>query len=308
MATTTEPKFACAACGKQYAWKPELAGKKAKCKCGAAMSIPASVDEAAAPTGARAAAATASAPARSSSRSSSRGDGEPSFNDLAALAKGEIKDDAAYKCPWCGSPLEGKSTICASCKMNVKTGTKHDPKKAAKAAAKKKADDKKKSGGQSDQSAAKQIGSLIVVVILVGIAGLRIYRTFNKASNAYDAATGASSAPALDRDGDAVQMMQEMEPIEVRTFLDGNRERSLSAQWSNAQSKKYVDGWYNDYKPKKIWAFVAIISQQVIFELPDDKELRAKSLAWGRQWQDARNGTMPGKEDVGQKYMIIDTN
>jgi hypothetical protein len=33
-------KITCA-CGKQYAWKPELAGKRAKCKCGAVVKIPA---------------------------------------------------------------------------------------------------------------------------------------------------------------------------------------------------------------------------------------------------------------------------
>ncbi len=33
-------KVTCA-CGKQYSWKPELAGKRAKCKCGAVVSFPA---------------------------------------------------------------------------------------------------------------------------------------------------------------------------------------------------------------------------------------------------------------------------
>ncbi|MDQ3441489.1 MAG: hypothetical protein M3478_14190, partial [Planctomycetota bacterium] len=33
-------KFACEACGKRYTWKPQLAGKKAKCSCGAMMVVP----------------------------------------------------------------------------------------------------------------------------------------------------------------------------------------------------------------------------------------------------------------------------
>jgi hypothetical protein len=33
-------KFACDACGKRYAWKPQLAGKKARCACGAMMVVP----------------------------------------------------------------------------------------------------------------------------------------------------------------------------------------------------------------------------------------------------------------------------
>ena len=133
MATTTEAKFACAACGKQYAWKPEMAGKKGKCKCGAALDVPMSVDEIPRP-----AASAASAPARGPARAPA---GEPSLHDLVALTKGEVREDAAYRCPWCGEPMEGKSPVCAKCKMNIKTGKKYDPKKeAAAAAARKKAE------------------------------------------------------------------------------------------------------------------------------------------------------------------------
>jgi hypothetical protein len=37
----TGPKFNCPACGKEYKLKPELAGKKGKCKCGSVMMVPA---------------------------------------------------------------------------------------------------------------------------------------------------------------------------------------------------------------------------------------------------------------------------
>ena len=33
-------QFRCDACGKNYRWKPELAGRKARCKCGAVMFCP----------------------------------------------------------------------------------------------------------------------------------------------------------------------------------------------------------------------------------------------------------------------------
>jgi hypothetical protein len=33
-------KFACPACGKRYAWKAQLAGRKAKCACGASVVVP----------------------------------------------------------------------------------------------------------------------------------------------------------------------------------------------------------------------------------------------------------------------------
>jgi len=33
-------KFPCPACGKQYSWRPQLAGKRAKCTCGSVVQIP----------------------------------------------------------------------------------------------------------------------------------------------------------------------------------------------------------------------------------------------------------------------------
>jgi hypothetical protein len=41
MPADSEAKFACPSCGRSYAWKPQLAGKHAKCKCGAALAVPA---------------------------------------------------------------------------------------------------------------------------------------------------------------------------------------------------------------------------------------------------------------------------
>jgi hypothetical protein len=36
----TPPQFACSHCGKQYTWKPALAGKRAKCACGETLTVP----------------------------------------------------------------------------------------------------------------------------------------------------------------------------------------------------------------------------------------------------------------------------
>jgi hypothetical protein len=41
-----KPMFGCASCNRSYAWKPEIAGKRAKCKCGNVMTVP---DQAPAP-------------------------------------------------------------------------------------------------------------------------------------------------------------------------------------------------------------------------------------------------------------------
>jgi hypothetical protein len=47
MSNITGPKFSCPSCAKEYRWKPELAGKKGKCKCGGVLAIPASPPRAA---------------------------------------------------------------------------------------------------------------------------------------------------------------------------------------------------------------------------------------------------------------------
>jgi hypothetical protein len=39
--TLAMPALECPACRKQYSWKPELAGRKLKCKCGTAFTAPA---------------------------------------------------------------------------------------------------------------------------------------------------------------------------------------------------------------------------------------------------------------------------
>jgi hypothetical protein len=42
MPNSPSPKFACEHCGKRHTWKPQLAGKRAKCTCGATIIVPAS--------------------------------------------------------------------------------------------------------------------------------------------------------------------------------------------------------------------------------------------------------------------------
>src|SRR2546429_5041003 len=40
MSSTAAGRFSCEGCGKTYAWKAEIAGKRVKCKCGRAMTVP----------------------------------------------------------------------------------------------------------------------------------------------------------------------------------------------------------------------------------------------------------------------------
>src|SRR5688572_31291455 len=112
-------QFSCDSCGKTFAWKPQLAGKRVKCKCGAPMTVPAS----------------------------DPGADDAGLDDFAALAHGgETYDDAppppppisgrggrsggtatarapaaAAACPSCGMGVEPGAVICVNCRSEEHT-------------------------------------------------------------------------------------------------------------------------------------------------------------------------------------------
>jgi hypothetical protein len=112
--------FSCDACGKTYAWKPEIAGKRVKCKCGGKLTVPATDPAAVAD------------------------DAPEGFDDLMALADGVPAQEESYAppvatsakaatarpakagavCPSCSSPVDAAAVICINCGHNLKTGKK----------------------------------------------------------------------------------------------------------------------------------------------------------------------------------------
>jgi hypothetical protein len=114
-------QFSCGGCGKSYAWKLELAGKRVKCKCGEKLSVPAT-DPAAV-------------------EAEAEPDGMGGFDDLMALADGAPASEAGYAseraapmrnssrgggavCPSCGAGVDAAAVLCVNCGQNLKTGKK----------------------------------------------------------------------------------------------------------------------------------------------------------------------------------------
>jgi len=110
MAEVEQGKFACSGCGKQYRWKPELASKKAKCKCGTVMDVPAE-----APGGIDDdlydLAPDESAPKRV----------QPVASAAAPAGGGR---DEQYRCPSCKQGITPGSVICVHCGFNLREGKK----------------------------------------------------------------------------------------------------------------------------------------------------------------------------------------
>ena len=98
-------KFSCDSCNKTYTWKPELAGKRAKCKCGQPLRIP---------------------------ETDPAGGVSDNFDDLAALAERAPAGEQTYAaapasggaCPSCGSGVDPSAVLCVNCGHNLKTGKK----------------------------------------------------------------------------------------------------------------------------------------------------------------------------------------
>ena len=102
-------KFSCGKCGKSYKWKPEIAGKKVKCKCGQIMAAPAAEPLAVEP--------------------------EVDLDSLYELAAEEKKatkrqkeEPVGFRCPACSSELQIGAVMCTACGFNLKTGSRGAPK------------------------------------------------------------------------------------------------------------------------------------------------------------------------------------
>src|SRR5687767_10666338 len=161
-------KFACPSCKKEYTWKPELAGKKAKCKCGTVIDIPAAPPPPPLPPPnvdpfdnpdymydfadepAKTAGGTAAAPPPI-----------PTQIDLQS-------------CSNCGGNILPNSVVCLACGFNTKTGKKHKTQVANKGPGGKVLPYQGKKGAKGKDDAPRETGMVRDVWVPTGLvaAGL----------------------------------------------------------------------------------------------------------------------------------------
>ena len=101
MSSSDGPRFSCPSCGKSFRWKPEFAGRSAKCACGAKLVVPA---EAPATPGA------VDVPLAPETKPPA----------LTPPSPG----DGESKCPSCSAALASGAILCVNCGFNLKTGKK----------------------------------------------------------------------------------------------------------------------------------------------------------------------------------------
>ena len=110
MAESKKGRFACPSCGRSFTWKRELAGKKVRCKCKAAIRVPEAL------------------PADDGTYELDRTAVRDA--ELAAQVKREGKvpttskksEGAAGRCPSCGAAVSKQAVICIQCGFDRSSG------------------------------------------------------------------------------------------------------------------------------------------------------------------------------------------
>ena len=291
--------FSCDSCGKQYPWKPELAGKKAKCKCGALISIPAQ-------------------PARAAART-----------PVAVAAAAPVDESQGYRCPACKSDLTPGQAICVSCGYDLRTGQyvstqvgggdeaeaaptpKKKKKKVAAAAAgggkpsatgwvgvTKSTREKRAETEKDNSRTIKQVViALVLCVVVVGVVfgGKYIFK-----------AVGGKKTPNANlkgQDAEAMRLLDENQPMEAKAFIEAHKSRMLGMTWTQAKALLKIQQWYDMGAVKVLVPSDGLIARVVIIELPEDKEKRQALINWQAVNEDEQGHILTVK-DEGQKYVL----
>lgn len=280
------PKFACDGCNRRYSWKPELAARKVRCKCGQVLTVPDDVSAEADP-----------------------------LYEMEQLAAPAATPAGVIACPSCSAAIAPEAVLCVQCGYNMKTGQRLGTQVAAGAAgaaavpgaapasAKPKRGNKPagRAEPRSRSAEVEENGGNIRRIALAG-GGLVLLIGLLVGARFYMKGSTQPAGPMLGEDATALRMLKEEAPIEAKEFLDANNVRMLGNTWTRSQAYHRIEQWYK-MGAKKVWAFTAIMSLHVVIELPEAAEQRKELFDWAKRW-DEEHMREPAK-DVGQKYLII---
>ena len=295
--TTAEEPFSCPACGRSFAWREQIAGKTAKCKCGSSVKVP------------------AQSPSASASARSAVADIEddPFAALAAAAAEGEdyaVKEEAGYRCPSCGKGMEPGAVICIYCGFNTKTGKRMkvstgDDNGAAVAPAAKagrgaaippggmpKA--QPKSEGPSAAAMVKPVLIFVVAAVVVGgaVFGFKML-----------GGGGGSVASGHPIDQEIARLASVSGEYELKAWnADNSRQQRMVMGMNERQADAYADKLYK-MGAKRVLAYGGLMTTVIGVELPSDPEQRKALFAYQAEWHESM--MVPVQKDEGQKYILL---
>jgi hypothetical protein len=263
-------RITCNKCGKSGPYRPEMAGKKLRCKCGNVIHVPAEEEPLQ---------LEPIAPARKAKPAAVDEGDEYDVKAPAPELNRSVQrppDVVAYR----SAPAEAEAKPAPSAPTYP---TFARPKTYT-------AD----TGAQQAQL-IKVVVLLAIGVSLVGGAVFAIQYFHGSHS------TTGPGATQLGEDGDIQAKLDSEYHKEVHEWFQEDNERILGP-WSQQQALSQADRW-KDMGAKTVYAFGTRVSMVAVIELPDDPASRKKLFDWQTQWH--RNHFEKVWSDMGQKYLMI---
>jgi hypothetical protein len=270
-----QDRITCPQCGRSGPYRPEMAGRRLKCKCGHVIQVPA-----------------ADTPDTE----------EPIHLDPIAPAvraamveeqRDEDEYDVAEPAPEPNRNVERPEDVIAYQSAPAEQEPPTKPMAPAFPAFTK---PKTYSAGEgADQS--QLIRLVVILAIVVAAIGGAVFGIRYVAGS-----HSASAGPGLPgEDADIEGKMQDEYCKEVHAWFqeDGSR---MMGPWTQQQALSQVGRW-QDMGAKQVFAFGSRLSTVAVIELPDDPAKRKQLFDWQAQWHGQHFEKI--WPDVGQKYLMI---
>jgi len=271
MPSAQPTRIVCPSCKRSGPYRPELAGKRLKCKCGGTIEVPAAStaedDEPLHIEPVRPAAA-ASMPAE-----------QPENPDDGY----DIREDDIPK-----RPVERPADV-----VSYRTATSEAPEEPAPQTYPTFA--RPKTYGRNVEAEQSQLVKLVILlVVIVGIIAGSIFGIkMLKGSG--------PTGPQLGEDQDIEAKLSDEYHKEIHAWFQEDSSR-IMGPWTQSQALSQADRWQQD-GAKQVIAFGSRMSMVAVIELPDDPAKRKALFDWQAQWH--RDHFQKVWGDVGQKYLMI---
>jgi hypothetical protein len=296
---TSTPKFSCPTCRREFVWRPQIAGKNAKCKCGETVHVPEDAPPLEAPE-------PLDVP-------------EPLDEDGAeygVAADENAVEQSHHRCPSCGQAMQPGTVLCLACGYNIATrqrmhtavGGGDDGAPAfvpsmPKAAAAVPENRFGIPGGLRTPVMRKDEGSqfaalvkpaiILGVLLLVGgaaVVGLKFFST--------------SKADAVSHPVDKEYLkLSEFGEHEMKDWVTDDPNHMHMVQGMNdRQAVAFADKLYN-MGAVKVVAFGGQLALKAGVELPKEPDKRKALFEWQTQYHAEQ--AIPAQVDEGQKYMVL---